>query len=642
MPNAYLTQSLYPTPSFPTETWRQDTALETPELVSPTEGENVCPQNTSGEGNNSNIELTWNAVPGATFYILQFCDNGSFNGPTLRSMKVATNSYNLKLITDVRLGQQLHWRVMAYNGTGGVSAKSEARSFKYECPGGEGKNPSPGDGGGGRGNAGGGNGGNCGAFGVQVEVRGQDTTMCCDKVFYGLKMSFKCKDAAGNATLVVDGVVWDLQQPFDGGTTIEADMGVGGVLLKMDCLTSRTIKLVAWVTFRIVATNQQFQCRAEKKIVIDCHRGKPYWKPWAQIDYKGIGMQTYMHPAYRGDIIGYSGHVEVAPTYTHKDKTLIPIQDLPAGKPEKQALLAGPVVWFKEEEFVREKDKCKIDPGNSVGEMHQARTHLPLGCGLKRKDGKLVTDMDDLVGKVGERVGLEVLTDCKIEVAPGCGINVVNEKVVFWPSEVVWDGLMMRTPGSTTDCKIQVKYGCGLKIGESKELKVDNTKLIGPGLLPSGTCGLQVYPCACGGLEVAGGCVKVDLAIASTNTIWSLDPGSVHLTADKCKVYLTMSVQEIKIYSNCAGVVIGVAQGASTTVGGEATLDCGYSVYNYYYTSYYFNYASYYNNYYYTSENCWCYCSTGSGGIDGDLPPGGGSPGDTPLAMTLGAPEIVV
>lgn len=77
------------------------------------------------------VRLEWSAVPGADFYVVQWCMNSSFRGPTLVGRRT-TDTY-----LDIQENDELlrttdiwyYWRVFAYSNTGGVSDSSEVWQF---------------------------------------------------------------------------------------------------------------------------------------------------------------------------------------------------------------------------------------------------------------------------------------------------------------------------------------------------------------------------------------------------------------------------------------------------------------------------------------------------------------------------------
>ena len=96
-------------------------------------------------GNGDTFDFTWGVVGSATGYVLQWCQNTQFSGPTLKSINVGNvTTYSLTVGSDIWIAQPYYWRVFAYSTNGGASPKSEPWELKVECPedeGGESKTP---------------------------------------------------------------------------------------------------------------------------------------------------------------------------------------------------------------------------------------------------------------------------------------------------------------------------------------------------------------------------------------------------------------------------------------------------------------------------------------------------------------------
>ena len=73
----HIRQNLNPILTQPTLTWRQDGALDTPELVGPRNESYFCPPDADLSdypvGGNSGAKLKWKAVSEASFYVVQWC-----------------------------------------------------------------------------------------------------------------------------------------------------------------------------------------------------------------------------------------------------------------------------------------------------------------------------------------------------------------------------------------------------------------------------------------------------------------------------------------------------------------------------------------------------------------------------------------
>lgn len=116
-----------------------DYRLPQPVLLSPPDG-------TLFRWEREEITLRWNAVTGATFYVVQICGNNNFRGPSLRGWKVeGETKYTLFVENNWTFGgKKFFWRVIAYTEYGGPSMISKIWSFK---PGATDKDLGQGDGG---------------------------------------------------------------------------------------------------------------------------------------------------------------------------------------------------------------------------------------------------------------------------------------------------------------------------------------------------------------------------------------------------------------------------------------------------------------------------------------------------------------
>ena len=131
---AKIFQSIEPTASFPSVTWRSDGVLDTPRLTAPADEVRYCPQILLWVGASADIRLTWDSVTGASFYVVQLCENSSFSGPTLRGIRTSNEYVDLNYVENVRQSAQLFWRVAAYDGIGSASKMSAPRSLEISCP----------------------------------------------------------------------------------------------------------------------------------------------------------------------------------------------------------------------------------------------------------------------------------------------------------------------------------------------------------------------------------------------------------------------------------------------------------------------------------------------------------------------------
>jgi hypothetical protein len=354
---------------FPAVDFHDDVRLATPELEWPRDGANLCEEpydhETKARGDSTGIDLKWKAVPGATQYIVQWSQDSSFNGPTLRSEKVAGTTKSLKLGEDIRMGEEAHWRVMASNSTGGTSHKSESRSFKYDCPQSKRKNPKGDD-----------SSGLCDIYNVEMELQGDEVLHCCDRALYILNMSYDCKDDEGNVFLEYVQTLWTIRQnPADAGNWVEKSDDAWAII-GTKCNTSSQFWLVCCAQFKIVETGQMFLCCVSKQVVVNCdthYTGYMYpgsWydgKPWLKIDDR-TGKQTvivsYPDPRWRRSPTG-----TYAPESTYGKSPL-------GGS---NFIAVGPCIQIREKRMKNPpRDRCKIDPGKPLLTAWQAQVHLPI------------------------------------------------------------------------------------------------------------------------------------------------------------------------------------------------------------------------------------------------------------------------
>lgn len=272
--------------------WQDDSDLPVPLPVYPRDGASICLDNASG--NEANISLEWSISLGATHYVLQICNNNSFKGPTLRSVKVAApaTSYDLLKGDDIRLDETIYWRVFALNGIGGVSRKSDIRSVSYDC--GDLRDARPKEGG----NQGfpDTDQGRCSDYDVTVEIRGPDTMLCCDKVFFPINISFTCQDQIGRALAQLVDIQWSVRSNPDeeGSITIEGydtDNGCGAIVEACG-QTSQVFEIIATLVFDDLVLGDQFSCEFKKEVYVDCV--VPVGdKPWAGSNaYRTIYFDT--------------------------------------------------------------------------------------------------------------------------------------------------------------------------------------------------------------------------------------------------------------------------------------------------------------------------------------------------------------
>jgi len=529
-PCVYIRQDVESYAELPDVDWHSDTVLDTPVLTGPEDGANLCKDEASG-GGTSGAKLEWEPPAGADFSILQWANNPSFTGPTLRSQKVAGGEYDLSHPDELRDGEKIHWRVASYNNSGGASKVSESRTLKKECKGQK-------KGGGGNPGGGGGDAAKCEQFGVKMKIDGPRWVMCCDRAMWHLQIAHQCLTATGQPAATLANVVWSIEQnPDDPKNTIE-QQNEKFCVVRTQCEKSQVFNLRVTAFFTSAVGN--FSCSTVQKVFVDCRTGLPKYKPWLWLDY-GPGMNTYLHNDYHGysmtyhqfpnvDMVeiygGNPGHPADSEGEATEMYALAPVQH--AADVTKRAIAWGVTVQVGEEKTSPDRSgtipdraggepwdkECTINPGPNTAIKPQARVHIPLGCGLHVEKRVVAVDVKDVIGGEGERSGLIKLADteagspgaaCQIGVYVGCGLEIVDEMVRVYSYDLAGPGL-----STYGDCGLTVYYGCGLKIETpGSPLMVDNEDLAGPGLLPWSDCGLQIYY-GCGIKLDADGALAVD------------------------------------------------------------------------------------------------------------------------------------
>lgn len=113
-------------------TVHHDIELAEPSLSFPANRAILCRNVSWGD---QTVVLTWThgASVDVDTYVVQWCENSQFTGPTLKGERTASTTLTLNLSVDVQYGRTYFWRVMAYNNVGGASPKSDVREFKIQC-----------------------------------------------------------------------------------------------------------------------------------------------------------------------------------------------------------------------------------------------------------------------------------------------------------------------------------------------------------------------------------------------------------------------------------------------------------------------------------------------------------------------------
>ena len=241
--------------------WKLDVNLATPELVSPEDGTVVCPE--TGPGT-SNIDLEWKAVSGASEYILQWCLNNNFDGPTCRAVRISTTTYTLSLVADIAMNDEVHWRVGAIDNAGGVSDISDTWSVKYECPsdaGGKGGGQS-----GGPKDAPTENKVDCQAAEVKIKIVAPNVISGKGKFGTRVQITWDCKNAFGEDLVVFLNGVWSVKHA--GGVAIINQDNTKAVFW-VDTDISQLIAIEYVATFTDLISGGQFVCREKREIFVD-------------------------------------------------------------------------------------------------------------------------------------------------------------------------------------------------------------------------------------------------------------------------------------------------------------------------------------------------------------------------------------
>lgn len=379
----YVEQSIYSVPTVPSIEWFHDYVLEQPVLYLPLTDSVLCPDNypwTSGSG--SGIFLEWNSVPNAQYYIVQWCKNSSFHGPTLRAVQVSAPTLQYELLLgseyDIIEGDQLYWRVMAFNDYGGVSEKSEHRWVKYKCQ------TSKIDGGGGRGGGSGSGSENksfCEMFNVAVAIKGPHSILCCDKTEWNSRFSWMCKDSDGNDIVTLTAGTWSIEQVVAGvGGHVITSQTKNKVLISTECEASNNFILKLRLQFLHIPTGTTFYCDESKEIHCDCGQVK---KPWN--NFYDPPLQQYLDPTFTKDPApsSYTGSTSATDKYVLGSSSYIAVggvfvtEKVSINEPEQPDTLC---------------DAAKMMPGPREKVKMEAAIQLPIpwpaeyikiGCGLK-------------------------------------------------------------------------------------------------------------------------------------------------------------------------------------------------------------------------------------------------------------------
>lgn len=263
---AIVVQDLYFNVDQPAVTWHSEGVLSTPRLTYPQDGEVICPNGVaSGEVILTYPTLVWSAVPGAVSYVVQWCLNDSFSGPTLMGDVVNTTYFQFSGAYQIPQGITIYWRVFAIDRAGKVSSKSPSRSFAYDCSSGKGD----GSGLGSTENL-------CQKYGIKLNMEGVDSLKCQDVQNYYIKLFYPCYDPCGNIFITLDNIVWTwfgdqaqdcvITDPMQDNPSYPALR----CEVRVNCCDTFEFVLRAQAFFTDHLLGASFSCFDEKKIKIDC------------------------------------------------------------------------------------------------------------------------------------------------------------------------------------------------------------------------------------------------------------------------------------------------------------------------------------------------------------------------------------
>ena len=462
----------------------------TPELIAPENGEAVCPNiYTKTQGDDTDIILEWSAPDSATFSVVQICRNSSFSGPTFKAYKVTGETYNLLLIDDFSKGDTLYWRVASYDGDGGMSDTSETFSVVWDC----GKNHS-----GTGSNTSGARPGEindlCRIFDVSSVIQGPGTVLQCSTPEYALTVSWTCTNELGQELAELVDVTWQVvQQPNDGKIkSVVTEQDLDRAKLEVISKDPEQFVLQAEITFNS-ASFGEFKCYATKVIdSIPCNREEPGRQVQA------LGGKVFVGPQDEFIDDGSLNADASSPGNSDRsdlviDAVIVPdpvvasategcCGDIDIGE-TKAAILVGPVVQFDsyvtypEDEYLDLDDpedfkkQCNTrfpDGTPIIKNSEEARSHLTLGCGVRRDGRRIAIDLDNILGVEGYRKGLKRQEEeyCQIAVYYGYGLFLDNEQLAVDMSYVAY-GL----------------EGYGIQVIDGHTLNIDTDYFAGYGLV---------------------------------------------------------------------------------------------------------------------------------------------------------------
>ncbi len=259
---ASISQEIEVAVDQPGITWRQDVTLAEPLLRFPLDETHFCPQIYLMYGYSAGVTLYWTAVSGATFYVVQVGDNQAFSGPDVNGIKTTNTQLELDYLKNLRVGDQVFWRVAAYNSTGGCSVMSEVRSIKITCPNMRGisydaetglysdiESPQA-----------------CDNLGVDIQLLGPKTVRKSDSDrTFVLNINYDCESLQGQA-ITINSVIWEIRQSSASPITTVSS---SDQYLKIDVDSDKEewFEVVAHVLFK--SGSNTFECNKHIKVLIE-------------------------------------------------------------------------------------------------------------------------------------------------------------------------------------------------------------------------------------------------------------------------------------------------------------------------------------------------------------------------------------
>ena len=478
----YIDQVLSPYAHFYSSVWQQECTLDQPVLLSPADGAVECPSGSITPGM-TGVTVEWEAVTNADYYVLQISLHDQFLGPGFKSFIIAapTTSYEFSQ-DDIRYSESIHWRIWAYTNAGCTSTKSESWSLTYNCD-----LPA----GGGSGGGGSGDQGHSASFGdnlceryaVKVDIEGPERLFCCDLDDYFGRIAYNCKDGVGNDLITLNNTDWEIEVEPGGSGLVTVTPFFDKATVQVSCHVSQKIKLTYIGEFTEIATAQTFECKATKRITINCDMS-PKDKPWLQ-------PSPYM-PSTQVVVNNFDVILECD---TFDPKNLNIFSDV----------FIEESTGFNSAAY--NTDCCRPSFSSTTYYNIKLGTAgcVPLGCGLKTgEDGDLNTlifDQAEILG--GGGFFTEAPDYCGSNLYLGCGLKF-GDPVADWifgttaPVEV--DAYALAGPGLKLyregDCKLTIDYGCGLYIDNEDKLRVDIGEIFSEGFevnLSQSQCAVSLY-----------------------------------------------------------------------------------------------------------------------------------------------------